>query len=84
MLMTLIFNTIRVSHDACLVQIWWFQSKSVTSNCTDKPNYLGFLVSMAKMTLKLLPFSNSFPCMFDANFVIPAQICDELSRGQLR
>ena len=25
-----------VSHDACLMQIWWFQLKSVTNNHADK------------------------------------------------
>ena len=29
----------RVSHDACLVQIWWFQLKSETSYSTDKVKY---------------------------------------------
>ena len=29
----------RVSHDACLVQIWWFQLKSVTSYRADKVNF---------------------------------------------
>ena len=28
-----------VSHDACLVQIWWFQLKSVTSYRTDKVKF---------------------------------------------
>ena len=27
---------LRISHDACLVQIWWFQLKSVTSYRADK------------------------------------------------
>ena len=30
----------RVSQDACLVQIWWFQLKSVTSYHTDKVKLL--------------------------------------------
>ena len=29
----------RVSHDACLVQIWWFQLKSVTSYRADKVTF---------------------------------------------
>ena len=29
----------RVSHDACLVQIWWFQLKSVTSYRADKVKF---------------------------------------------
>ena len=29
----------RVSHDACLVQIWWFQLKSVTSFRADKVKF---------------------------------------------
>ena len=29
----------RVSQDACLVQIWWFQLKSVTSYRADKVNF---------------------------------------------
>ena len=32
----------RVSQDAYLVQIWWFQSKYVISYCADKPNFLEF------------------------------------------
>ena len=44
----------RVSHDACLVQIWWFQLKFVKSYRADKPNFLEFWVKMAKMTLKVL------------------------------
>ena len=32
----------RVSQYACLVQIWWFNPKSVTSYCTVKPNFLEF------------------------------------------
>ena len=31
---------LRVSHDACLVQIWWFQLKSVTSYCADKVKFM--------------------------------------------
>ena len=30
----------RVSHDACLVQIWWFHLKSVTSYRADKVNFM--------------------------------------------
>ena len=29
----------RVSHDACLEQIWWFQLKSVTSYRADKVKF---------------------------------------------
>ena len=29
----------RVSYDACLVQIWWFQLKSVTSYRADKVKF---------------------------------------------
>ena len=29
----------RVSHDACLVHIWWFQLKSVTSYRADKVKF---------------------------------------------
>ena len=29
----------RVSHDAYLVQIWWFQFKSVMSFCADKVKF---------------------------------------------
>ena len=31
-----------ISQDACLVHIWWFESKSMTSDRTDKPNFLEF------------------------------------------
>ena len=30
----------RVSHDACLVQIWWFQLKSVMSYHADKVKFM--------------------------------------------
>ena len=43
----------RVSQVACLVQIWWFQLKFMTSYRADKPNFLEFWVKMAKMTLKI-------------------------------
>ena len=43
----------RVSHYACLVQIWWFQPKSVLGYCIDKPNFPEFYVKMAEMTLKV-------------------------------
>ena len=29
----------RVSHDSCLIQIWWFQLKSVTSYHADKVKF---------------------------------------------
>ena len=41
---------LRVAPDACLVQIWWFELKSVASYRTDK---LNFLVKMAQMTLNV-------------------------------
>ena len=44
---------LRVSHDACLIQIWWLQPKSVMSYHADKPNFLEFYVKMAKMTMKI-------------------------------
>ena len=78
--------------DACLVQIWWFLDKSMTSYRADKPNFIEFKVKMAKMTYVLEghgqwpPFSipaKSIPrCMFGANLVILDQICDELLCGQ--
>ena len=43
-----------VSQDAYLVQIWWVQSKSVTSYRADKPKFLEFWVKVAKMTLKVM------------------------------
>ena len=39
--------------DAHLVQIWWFQLKSISSYCGDKPNFLDFWDKMPKMTLKV-------------------------------
>ena len=30
---------LRVSHDACLVQIWYFKLKSVTNHCADKVKF---------------------------------------------
>ena len=44
---------LRVSQDACLVQIWWLLPKSTTSYRVDKTNFLEFWVKMAKMTLKV-------------------------------
>ena len=59
------------------------------TNTVDKPNLLEFWVKMAKITLKVtvndlyFKYHPSIPgCMFGANLVIPAQICDELSYGQ--
>ena len=38
-----------VSQDACLVQTWWFQLKSVMSNCPDKVNFfLVYLLNVKK------------------------------------
>ena len=44
---------LRISQDVCLVQIWQFQLKSMTSYHADKPNFLEFLVKMVKITLKI-------------------------------
>ena len=41
----------RVSQEACLVQIWWYYPKLMTSYRADKPNFLEVWVKMAKMTL---------------------------------
>ena len=81
---------LRASQNACLVQIWWLQPKSMTSYHADKPNFLEFWVKKAKMPLKVKVSDPFFPIptesipwrMFGANLVIPAQICDELSCGQ--
>ena len=43
----------RVSQDACLVQIWWFELKSIRSYRIGKLNVLEFQVKMAKMTLEV-------------------------------
>ena len=43
----------KISHDVCLVKIWWLKPKSVTSYCADNPNFLEFWVKMAEMTLKV-------------------------------
>ena len=72
------------SHDAYLVQIWWFQPKLLTSYPMDKLNFLGFWVKMAKIYLKVKVNGCHFQqhlrvsnwCMFGANFVISAQICE--------
>ena len=45
---------LRVSQDACFVQIWWVQSKSVMSYRAGKPKFLEFWVKVAKMTLKVM------------------------------
>ena len=44
----------RESWDAYLVQMWWILLKSIANYCTDKPNFLEFLVQTAKMTLKVM------------------------------
>ena len=31
---------LRVSHHACLVQIWWLYLKSISSHCVDKSIFL--------------------------------------------
>ena len=43
----------KVAQGACLVQIWWFKPKSVTSNRADKSNFLEFWAKLAKMALKV-------------------------------
>ena len=43
----------RVSQNACLVQIWSFKLKFVTSFCADKPNIPVFWDKIAKMTLNV-------------------------------
>ena len=40
---------LRVSQDACLMQIWWFQTKSVMSYHQDKSKFLESWVKMAKI-----------------------------------
>ena len=53
-LLTPIFNfQLKVSENACLVQIWWSWPKCVMSYRTDNPNFLEFWVKMAKMTFKV-------------------------------
>ena len=72
------------------VQIWWFLPKSVTIYRADKPNRPELQVKMAKKKLEgqgqwplfSIPAQSITGCMFGANLVIPAQICDELSCGQ--
>ena len=44
---------LKISHNACSVQIWWFYHKSMTSYHTDKPNFIEFGGKLAKMTLKV-------------------------------
>ena len=44
---------LRISQDACLVQIWWFKPKFAMSYPTDKLNFVKYLVKMTKMTLKV-------------------------------
>ena len=88
--MTPIFNT---SQGNSKTHIWYqfgdFQIHHVRY-CVDKPSFLEFLVEKAKITLKvevndlLFSISNkSIPgCTFVAYLLIPAQICDDLSREQ--
>ena len=54
---TLFLYQSRVSPDAYLVQIRWFQPKSMTSYRTVKPNFLEFWVKMAKITLMTSDFN---------------------------
>ena len=58
----------------------------MTTYRADKPNFLEFLVKMAKVTLKVkvndLNFQYQPRVSHDACLVIPAQICDELLCGQ--
>ena len=66
---------LRVSQNACLLQIWWFGPKSATSHRADKPNFLEFWVKMAKMTLKVkvndLYFQFQLRVSQDACLVVP-------------
>ena len=67
------------SHDAYLVQIWWFQLKSVTSYRADKPNFLEFWVKISlKVKANDCHFQHQQWCMFGANLVIPTQICEKV------
>ena len=45
---------LRLSQDACMVQIWWFQSKSVMSYQADMPNFNEFSAKTDKMALKVI------------------------------
>ena len=60
-------NQLRVSPDACLIEIWWFQPKSVTSYCMDKLNFPEFYTSREHPMMHVC-----------ANLVIPTPFCDEL------
>ena len=42
------YNRLRESQDAYLVQIWWFQLKSIKSYCVDKMKLLEFWVKWSK------------------------------------
>ena len=74
---------------ACLMQICWFQPKSGMSYHADKrilsnsePNCQNDLECQGQRH-RLSISAGSIPwCMFGANLLIPAQICDELSCGQ--
>ena len=48
------YYQLRVYQDACFMQIWWFEPKSVLSYPANKPNFLEFWVKMGKMTLKVM------------------------------
>ena len=48
--------------DEYLMQIWWFQPKSVMSYGADKLNFLEFWVKMAKMSLKVKVDDPHFQC----------------------
>ena len=85
---------LRESHDACFMQIWWFQLKSVMSYCADTPNFLE--VNMVKMTLKVevndpcspssIP-AESIPvpwCMFGANLVIQLKSVTSYNTGRVK
>ena len=82
----------RVSDDACLVQIWWFYPKSVTSQSSCGQAEFPRIVSQNGQNDlegqgQWPPFSipdEIIPgCMFGANLVtLLAQTCDELTCGQ--
>ena len=76
-----------VSQDACLVQIWWFQVKSLMKLSCHQPHFPRILNQNGQMTLKVMlndpPFSipaeRITRCIFGANLVVLAQIHYKLS-----
>ena len=76
---------LRVSQEAYLVQICWFQLKSIISYHMDRPqDGQNDFEGQDQWPPFSIPAMSILGCIIDANLVILAQICDELSCWQAK